>query len=195
MRGVARALRANGSEVIETREPGGTPVGDRIRAVFLDRTLTIAPLTEALLLNASRQHLVAEVIEPALHAGQIVLCDRFIDSTLAYQGYGRGLDLKMLQALSEAASGGRRPDATFFVDIPVRLSRERVAQREREDGRMRDRIDREDDAFHERVRIGYADIAKADPVRVRTLAGSLPENEVLGAALAALELEKKTSAR
>ena len=188
LRGVARSLRANGRDVIETREPGGTPLGDRVRAIFLDRTLIIAPLAEALLLNASRQHLMSDVIEPALRAGSIVLCDRFVDSTLAYQGFGRGLDLDMLRQLSEAAAGGRQADMTFFVDIPVALSRERVALRERDDGHPQDRLDREDDAFHERVRAGYLALAKANPQRIQVLDGSLPQPALLTKALDALRM-------
>ena len=186
LRGVAQSLRANGRDVVETREPGGTPIGDRIRAIFLDRTLRIAPLAEALLLNASRQHLIAEVIEPALRAGRTVLCDRFVDSTLAYQGYGRGLDLTMLSRLSEAATSGRVADVTFFVDIPVAVSRERVARRELDDGHPQDRLDQEDDAFHERVRAGYLELAKADPQRIRVLDGTLAERELLAKALDSL---------
>ena len=188
LRGVAQSLRANGRDVVETREPGGTALGDRVRAIFLDRTLTIAPLAEALLLNASRQHLVDEVIEPALCAGRTVLCDRFVDSTLAYQGYGRGLDLDMLRQLSEAATGGRQADVTLFVDIPVALSRERVALRERYDGHPQDRLDLEDDAFHERVRAGYLELAKVNPQRIQALDGTLPERVLLAKALETLHL-------
>jgi dTMP kinase len=188
LRGVAQSLRANGHEVVETREPGGTPLGDRVRAIFLDRALTIAPLAEALLLNASRQHLMDEVIEPALRAGSTVLCDRFVDSTFVYQGYGRGLDLDMLRQLSEAAAGGRQADMTFFVDISVALSRERVALRERDDGHPQDRLDREDDAFHERVRAGYLALAKANPQRIQVLDGSLPRSALLAKALEALRM-------
>ncbi len=186
MRGVARSLRAEGRDVIETHEPGGTPVGDRIRGIFLDRSLTIAPLAEALLLNASRQHLIAEVIQPALRTERIVLCDRFIDSTIAYQGFGRGLDLSMLRTLSEAAATGLVPDISYFVDIPVATSRQRVARRERDDGRAQDRLDREDDAFHERVRNGYLELAKADPHRIRLLDGTMAEEQLLREALGAL---------
>ena len=188
LRGVAQSLHATGRDMVETREPGGTLLGDRIRAIFLDRALTIAPFAEALLLNASRQHLMDEVIEPALRAGHTVLCDRFVDSTLAYQGYGRGLDLDMLRQLCEAATGGRRADVTFFVDIPIALSRERVARRERDDGHPQDRLDREDDAFHERVRAGYLALAKANPQRIHVLEGSLPQSALLAKALDALRM-------
>jgi len=183
MRGVGDALRANGRDVLETREPGGTALGERIRAIFLDPQLQVAPLAEALLLCASRQHLITEVIEPSLRAGQTVLCDRFVDSTLAYQGYGRGLDLSMLRQLSDASTGARTPELTFFVDIPVELSRARVAARERDDGRPKDRLDREADAFHERVRGGYIKLAEASPQRIRILDGTRPADRLLKDAL------------
>lgn len=183
MRSVAEALRAEGREVVETREPGGTRTGDRIRTIFLELDLQIAPLAEALLLNASRVHLMAEVIEPSLRAGAAVLCDRFTDSTLAYQGYGRGLDLRILRQLCNAATNGRSPDMTLFVDIPVALSRERVAQRQREDGGARDRLDREPDDFHERVRGGYLALACEGSGRIRVLDGRSSVDKLLAQAI------------
>jgi dTMP kinase len=191
MRGVAQALRAGGRDVVETREPGGTPTGDRIRAIFLESGLQIAPLAEALLLNASRVHLMAEVIEPALRAGSVVLCDRFTDSTLAYQGYARGLDLSMLRQLGDAATDGRTSDLTFFVDIPVALSRDRVAQRQRDSGGSPDRLDRENDAFHERVRAGYLALAAANPRRIVVLHGYLPADRLVSKALEEMRVLSK----
>ncbi|MBV9402372.1 MAG: dTMP kinase [Candidatus Eremiobacteraeota bacterium] len=195
MHAVVGALRKQRRAVVKTHEPGGTPVGDRIRAIFLDRALTISPLAEALLLNASRAHLVAEVIEPALQRGQIVLCDRFIDSTLAYQGYGRGLDLSMLHNLSDTAARGRLPDVTFFVDISVALSRERVASRERADGQAQDRLDREDDAFHERVRGGYLELARSNQERIHVLDGTMPQAQLAASAVEALQAYEKIPTR
>ncbi|MDQ6929563.1 MAG: dTMP kinase [Candidatus Eremiobacteraeota bacterium] len=182
LQGVADALRAMDVPLVTTREPGGTEVGDRIRALFLETTARIEPFAEALLINASRTHLVSQVIEPALEEGMTVLCDRFSDSTLAYQGYGRGLGLEMLEPLCDAATLGLRPDLTFVIDIPVALSRERVAERAGD----RDRMENEDDAFHERVRTGYLEIAAANPDRIRVLDGVHAPSAILLEALQAL---------
>ena len=180
--GVADALRAMDVPLVITREPGGTEVGDRIRAIFLETTARIEPFAEALLINASRTHLVSQVIEPALEEGMTVLCDRFTDSTLAYQGFGRGLALEMLEPLCDAATLGLRPDLTFLIDIPIALSRQRVAQRTAHI----DRMEREDDDFHERVRSGFLEIAQANPDRIRVLDGSVSPSELLLEALQAL---------
>ena len=180
--GVADALRAMEVPLVLTREPGGTEIGDRIRAIFLEMPTRIEPFAEALLLNASRTHLVSQVIEPALQEGMTVLCDRFTVSTLAYQGFGRGLGLEMLEPLCDAATLGLRPDLTLLIDIPVALSRERL--RERSGGG--DRIEREADDFHERVRAGYLEIAAANPDRIRLLDGNVAPSELLLEALQAL---------
>jgi dTMP kinase len=176
--GLSERLRPTGAEIIVTREPGGTPAGDAIRNVFLEPGLTIAPLTEALLINASRAQHVVELIEPALHRGALVLCDRFIDSTLAYQGYGRGIDLDFLQKLCRAAAGNRIPDLTFVLDLPVALSRERVATR---DGASRDRMEQQDIAFYERVRRGFLSLAALEP-RYRVLDATKPAEELIAQA-------------
>lgn len=177
--GVADALRAMDVPLVTTREPGGTEIGDRIRAIFLEQGTRIEPFAEALLINASRTHLVLQVIEPALEEGMTVLCDRFSDSTLAYQGYGRGLSLEMLEPLCDAATLGLRPDLTFVIDIPVGVSRERLSQR----NTCTDRMEREDDDFHERVRQGYLEIAKLYPERIRVLDGTVCASELLLVAL------------
>ena len=179
--GLSERLRDGGRETIVTREPGGSPTGDAVRAIFIDPALVLAPLTEALLINAARAQHVLETIEPALHRGAIVLCDRFVDSTLAYQGYGRGIDLRFLRDLCEAASGGREPDVTFILDIPVAVSRERVASRREH----LDRVEREDDAFHGRVRNGYLELASTSP-RYRVIDATKSAPEVLADALAVL---------
>ncbi|GAC1357756.1 MAG: dTMP kinase [Vulcanimicrobiaceae bacterium] len=183
MNGLADALRAMDVPVVTTREPGGTDVGDRIRAIFLDFPGRVEPFAEALLINASRTHLVSHVVEPALEEGMTVLCDRFTDSTLAYQGYGRGLALEMLEPLCDAATLGLRPDLTFIIDIPVELSRQRVAQRSSAVAKEADRMESEDDAFYERVRQGYLEIANVDPDRVRLLDGTVVASELLLEAL------------
>jgi len=129
MRGLVERLRMDERDVVVTREPGGTATGDAIRTIFLDRTLNIEALTEALLVNAARAQHVAEVIRPALDAGRLVLCDRFIASTLAYQGYGRGFDLGALQRLCDEATGKLQPDLVFLLDLPVDVAHARMAER------------------------------------------------------------------
>ncbi|MGA8535224.1 MAG: dTMP kinase [Candidatus Tumulicola sp.] len=177
---LAEHLRNDGGDALVTREPGGTPVGDAVRAVFLDRSAAISPLTEAFLINAARAQLVSGAIRPALEAGRLVLCDRYVDSTLAYQGYGRGLDLEFLRDLCDAATGGLEPDLTLVVDVPVEVSRARMRSRER----AADRLEIEDDPFHERVRRGYLELAKR-PLHY-VLDGTLPPERVLEGALRAL---------
>jgi dTMP kinase len=178
--GLVLRLRAAGRETIVTREPGGTPVGDAIRRIFLEPDLSIAPLTEALLINAGRAQHIVDVIEPSLSRGDIVLCDRFVDSTLAYQGYGRGIDLALLTSLCERATGGRVPDRTFVLDLPVAVSRERVAAR---DGAAGDRMERELPQFYERVRRGFLDLA-AGGARYRVFDATKPPEELVAQAYA-----------
>jgi len=141
--------------VLVTKEPGGTPAGDAIRALLLGSDLDMTPLTEALLMNASRSQLVARSIRPALAEERVVLCDRYADSSLAYQGYGRGLDIPMLRLLCLAATGGLEPQLTLLLDLPYEASRARLA------GRAADRFEREDEAFFDRVRHGYLEMAKS----------------------------------
>jgi dTMP kinase len=151
-----------GRDVLATREPGGTAMGDAVRTIFLDRTLEISALSEALLANASRAQHVEQVVRPALAAGRTVLCDRFTDSTLAYQGYGRGLDLEALRKLCDYAAGGVRPDLVLLLDLPVEALRKRLEER----AYGEDRIEREDDGFHERVRSGFLELAKTSAHRI-----------------------------
>ena len=152
----------DGRDVVSTREPGGTAMGDAVRTIFLDRTLEINPLSEAFLTNASRAQHVAQILRPALESGQTVLCDRFTDSTLAYQGYGRGLDLDALRKLCDYAAGGVRPDLVLLLDLPVEAVRKRLEER----AFGEDRIEREDDGFHERVRRGFLELAKTPRHRI-----------------------------
>jgi dTMP kinase len=170
---------------VATREPGGTALGNRLRAAFVDPGMAIDPLAEAFVVNASRAQHIAEVIEPALARGAWVLCDRFADATLAYQGFGRGVDLAVLRTLAALATRGRVPDLTLVVDVPVALSRERVAMRSAERGVAIDRLEREDAAFHTRVRDGYLELAR-DDARFVVLDGSLASADVARAAFAAL---------
>jgi dTMP kinase len=173
-------------DYIATREPGGTPLGDRLRSLFVEPGLNFNAVSEAFVVNASRAQLVADVIEPALAAGKLVLCDRFTDATLAYQGYGRGVDLDALRALVTIATAGREPDLTLLVDVPVAVSRERVRARAVALGEPIDRLEREDADFHERVRDGYLQLAHHS-TRFMTLDGTQPSARVLERAIAAIE--------
>jgi dTMP kinase len=163
---LAAHLRQAGCDVLETREPGGTPLGEPIRRALLDvEAATVAPLTELLLYCADRAQHVAEVIRPALAAGRTVICDRFSDSTVAYQGYGRGLDLAMIRAVDGYARAGLVPDLTFVFDCPVE---EGLARARRRSGGA-DRIEAAPPAFHRRVREGFRAIATATPERYAML--------------------------
>jgi len=140
--------------VLLTREPGGTPFGDRLgRWLKWGRDKDMLPLTELLLFNASRSQLVKEVIKPNLERGTIVICDRYTDSTTAYQSYGRGLDLALVKAVNSAAAQGLEPDMTVLLDMPVE------AGLGRKKGKKRDRFEQEDIAFHQRVREGFLKLA------------------------------------
>ena len=155
-------LEARGYAVLKTREPGGTSIGESIRNLLHDPAHTeMTSRAEILLYSASRAQLVAEVIQPALQAGKIVLCDRYFDSTFAYQGYGRGLPLEALQEITQFATGGLMPDVTFYLDIEP----EEGLRRRADGGEEMNRLDRETLAFHCRVREGYQALIAADPER------------------------------
>lgn len=156
-----------------------------MRAAFVDPAVKLDPVAEALLLNASRAQLVSEAIAPALGAGRWVLSDRFTTATLAYQGYGRGVDLALLRELAAAATRGVEPELVLLVDVPVELSRRRVSARSSATGVDADRLEREDVAFHERVRAGYLALAEADP-RIAVLDGTRPPDVLREAAWEAL---------
>jgi dTMP kinase len=159
---VAEHLRQLGYDVLATREPGGTQLGERIRNVLLaSNDYAIVPRAEALLMTAARAQHVADVIHPALQNGQIVLCDRFIDSTLAYQGAGRGLPIDELELLQAFAVDALRPDLTVLLDLPVSIG----LTRRRQSGAPMNRLDRDDAEFHERVRTWYVQAARQDPDR------------------------------
>lgn len=170
-------LRANGENVLVTREPGGTPLGDHIRQIWRDPASAIDPLAEALLMSADRAQHVAAVIAPALRAGTTILCDRYFDATIAYQGFGRGLDIEMLLQLSMLATSRLTPDLTVLLDIPPEVSLARVAARG-----PADRMEREDVAFHGRVRAGYQELVKRFGHRFVVLDGTQPPDHVLTAA-------------
>lgn len=159
---LANFLRSKGYDVIITREPGGTAVGDQIREVLMNlKNVAIVPRTEILLFLAARAQLVEILIRPALEAGKVVLCDRFGDSTLAYQGYGHKTDLDTLRSLLNFSTGGLWPDLTLLLDVPVKAGLER----KKDNGAEWNRLDAYAEAFHERVRQGYLALAKAEPDR------------------------------
>lgn len=173
---LTRHLRERGLDVLLTREPGGTWLGERIREVLLartDSTATADPLTDALLFSAARRQLVVEVLRPALAAGRTVVCARYADSTLAYQGYGAGVPLDRLRALEAAATDGLQPDLTILLDLPGRAGLARKAP-----GDVT-RFEAEFDLpFHARVRDGFLALARAAPGRFRVIDGTRPRDEV-----------------
>ena len=179
-------LTEAGVPVIRTREPGGTSLGEHLRDLLLSadsRATAIDPLADALLFNAARRQLVAEVIRPALDKGITVVCARFADSTLAYQGYGAGLDLGTLRSLESVATDGLRPDLTVLLDVPVEVGlarkTEAVDQTRFETGFDVD--------FHRRVRAGFLALAAAEPVRFAVVDSSAPEDAVWSAVRQAVE--------
>lgn len=159
MRLLAERLVALGIPVLTTREPGGTAVGDRVRELLLDPASVIAPVTELLLYEASRAELVAQVIGPALQRGESVVCDRFFDSTTAYQAYGRGLDLETVRTLNLAATSGLVPDVTILLDMELDEAMERATRE------GADRIESASRDFHERVIAGFRALAGSEPGR------------------------------
>lgn len=179
--GLAERLRAAGVEPVVAREPGGTPIGERIRAILLDPASTdMTPETELLLMVASRAQLVRRTVRPALAAGRLVLCDRFADASVAYQGYGRGLGRELVDRLNAVALEGLAPDLTLLCLLPPEAGLARIG------GRAPDRLDAERLDFHRRVCDGYRALATADPRRFRVLDASGDPMQMLAAALAAL---------
>ena len=171
---LAERLRALGHRVRVLREPGGTPIGEEIRHTLKHSkvNVTMTYETELLLMNASRAQLVRETIRPALAVGEIVLCDRFYDSTTAYQGYGRGLDLALVRSVIDFAVGDTRPNLTLLLHVPPEVSAERLQSRQSTLPFVRDRIEEGDRYFFERVAQGYEAIAAAEPNRVRVVSGT-----------------------
>lgn len=171
---LANHLQARGMRVALTREPGGTPIGDEVRKILLDPANTaLDPAAELLLYAASRAQHLHEVILPALAEGKIVLCDRFSDATLAYQGYGRGLDPEMIRALDRIVTAGMRPDLTILFDIGAAAGIARAHGRNASRGLAAEaRFENEEIAFHERVREGYLALAREEPTRIRLVDAS-----------------------
>jgi dTMP kinase len=175
-------LTERGKSCIATREPGGTSLGNLIRQVLLEvGKQPITSPTELFLYLADRAQHICEVIIPAIEQGNVVLCDRHTDSTLAYQGYGRGIDLGLLRSLNDIASQGIKPDLTFLFDCPVEIGLSRTAQRQSQAitgvGRE-DRFEREKVEFHERVREGFLELARAEPHRFRIIDAARSVDEI-----------------
>lgn len=166
---IANELRRAGHAVVETREPGGTSLGERIRALLLSPDARIAPLPELLLMFAARATHLDDVIRPALTGGKWVVCDRFTDASHAYQGGGRGLPGVTIDTLASLVHGELQPDLTFLLDAPLNVSAERQAGRA-----QRDRFEQEPDEFFGRVRQAYLDLAARNPGRIRMIDASRP---------------------
>jgi dTMP kinase len=173
---LAERMRALGHRVRTLREPGGTPIGEEIRHTLKHSKNNAAMTAEAelLLMNASRAQIVREVIRPALAAGEIVICDRFYDSTVAYQGYGRQLDLEKVRSIVQFAIGDTKPQLTLFLHVPAEVSAERMRSRQATLPFVRDRIEEADQAFFARVAHGYNVIVKNEPQRVKVVNGARP---------------------
>lgn len=174
---LADHLSQRGHQVCTTREPGGCRISDEIRRILLDPASEgMDPVTELMLYAAARAQHVAEVIRPALKRGEIVLCDRFADATLAYQGYGRKLDIELTQSLNRIATDGLTPDLTILLDIPLETGLERAVSRNSLDDNSEGRFEQEALAFHQRVRDGYLTLASQEErFRVVTAEGSIDD--------------------
>ncbi len=178
---LVRHLRERGHEVILTREPGGTRIGEVIRSLVLDAKYgEMAPLAELLLMAASRAQHVLEKIRPAIEQGKMVICSRFSDATIAYQGWGRGFDVDLLKKINKIATGGLTPDLTLVIDIDVATGLRRAFGVEKAEAKTGegDRLESEDIGFHERVRKGYLDLAQREPKRVKVIDGGGTIDEV-----------------
>ncbi len=190
LRLLAEKLQASGDKPVLTREPGGSSLGRNLRPILLDaRTRGLSPLAELFLFLADRAQHVRDIIHPALERNQTVLCDRYTDSTLAYQGYGRGQSLLVLQELNQIAAGDILPNLTFLLDLPVSVGIERAIQRNHELGAVvsEGRFDSENLDFHERVRKGYLELAHKSPDRI-CIVNALDEPEsILQNCLSAME--------
>jgi dTMP kinase len=193
---LAQVLRSRGYEITVTREPGGTPLGQVLRRLLLESSSSpLTSSTELLLMLADRAQHIQEIVAPALRANKIVISDRFVDSTTTYQGYGRGVELALLAQLNAFACGGCMPALTLVLDLPVSEGLQRVRQRQ-SGTQGTDRFEAESVAFHERVRIGYLEIARSDPQRVCILDAARPvemiHQEILAVVQSRLPILRKT---
>ena len=187
VRELADRLRAEGRTVLVTREPGGTRLAELVRGLVREE-VDDPPVTrsEVLLFLAARAQVVANVIRPALERGEWVVCDRFADSTFAYQGYGRGVDVELLKELNDFATEGLKPDLTILLDVPPEVSRARLAARQAATATTADRIEQAGDLFHNRLRAGFLELAKAEPDRFAVIDASGPREDVSARVLAAV---------
>ncbi len=181
-----RRLAERVSDVLVTKEPGGTPSADRIRAILLDTSSRLDPLAEMFLFAASRRQHVLEVIRPALTSGRVVLCDRFTDATLAYQGFGRLLDLDRLRMINQWATDSLLPDVTLLFDLPEELGLTRARRRNQVSVADEGRFEAEDPRFHRRVREGYLALAVAEPQRFAVVDATGTKDDVFERVLAVL---------
>ncbi len=180
---LARAIAARGQVVELLREPGGVELSERIRALVKDPALAVSPRTEALLYAAARAQLVHERLEPLLGEGVVVLLDRFVDSSLAYQGAGRALGVPQVRAINQFATGPLRPDRTLLLRISPAAGRERQQERAQEP----DRLERESEGFFTTIAAAYDELAHAEPDRIRMIDAAQPPEHVLRDALAAVD--------
>ena len=187
LQGIADWLKAQGWDVVVTREPGGIPIAEKIREVILDRGHTdMDARTEALLYAAARRQHLVQKVEPALEAGAAVLCDRFVDSSLAYQGHARGLGIEEVWSINRFAIGGLMPDLTLYLDVRPEIGLERIRSA---GGREINRLDLEGLSFHRKVREGYLLLAERHPERIAAINAEQPPERVLEQALK--ETEKR----
>lgn len=175
IKAVSRWLKNKGLGVVLTREPGGTPLADRIRSILLDaKAKGISASMELFLYEVARRDHLSEVILPSLQKGKIVLCDRFTDATLAYQGYGRGLSMKIIEVMNRTATGGLKPDLTFLFDLPVEAGLQRAGKRTR----GLDRLEKESKSFHQKVRNGYLTLARKEKRRFKVIHAKESRREI-----------------
>ncbi|MCK4691609.1 MAG: dTMP kinase [Desulfuromonadales bacterium] len=171
IRFLSKHLQQQGIEVLRTREPGGCPIADQIRGILLNpANAAMIPQTELLLYAAARAQHIEEIVQPALQSGRMVLCDRFTDATLAYQGAGRGLDPALIKRLNLLTAGGCHPDLTLLLDLPVEIGISRATHREEaQQDSSEGRFEREQLEFHQRIRRAYLSMAAAEPQRIRVI--------------------------
>ncbi len=189
---LANFLRQKGVKVCLSREPGGSSLGRELRRLLLDCSIKhLEPWAELFLYLADRAQHVQEIVRPALQSGQIVIIDRFVDSTLAYQGYARGLDLQELQKMNQLAADHLTPDKTIVLDLSAQTGLERAKIRNRQGGQdLEDRFEAQSLKFHCRVRQGYLDLASRQPSRIKVLDASGDEKQVFSRVLQALALSQ-----
>jgi dTMP kinase len=178
LRNLVERLSRRGVDVVATREPGGSSLGTEIRKILLSASQPIDPMAETLLFLADRRQHLVEVIEPALSSGKVMICDRFHDSTIAYQGYGRGLGGESIERLCQETCGGRWPDLTFWIDLDPSVALQRAR---RESGRS-DRFEDQEVQFHERIDAGFRALAARCPDRIIPLDGTLSQEKLASAA-------------